>query len=74
MDEMKLTLSTGLFKGIITKMVSKLIQEKLGYAIKVELNEIGITNVDGKVRIHLNADANMDNSEFAKFVKTIGLE
>lgn len=74
MDEMKLKLSTGPFKGIVTKLVSKIVYEKLGCNIKVELNEIGITNSDGKVRIHLNADADMANSEFTKLVKTIGLD
>lgn len=71
---MKLKLSSGLLKGIVTRMVSKLVQERLGYNVNVELNEIGITNTDGKVCIHLNADADMTNSEFAKLVKTVGLD
>lgn len=74
MDEMKLKLSNGLLKSIVTKLVSKLVCERLGYQVKVELNEIGITNADGKVRIHLNADANMTNDEFTKLIKTVGLD
>lgn len=74
MGEMKLKLTHGPLKSIVTRMLSKLVCEKLGYNISLELNEIGITNVDGKVSIHLNADANMTNSEFTKLVKAIGLE
>jgi hypothetical protein len=74
MDEMKLKLSDGLMKTVVTKMVSKKISEKFGYKINVDLNEIGITSVDGKVRLHLDANADMANSEFAKLLKTVGLD
>lgn len=57
MDEMKLKLSNGLLKSIVAKMVSKLVCERLGYSINVELNEIGISrDTNGKVAIHLNPD------------------
>lgn len=74
MDEMKLKLSSGFMREIVTKLVSKLIYEKLGYKVNVELNEVGITTVDGKVRLHLDASADMYDSEFVKLVKTIGLD
>ena len=74
MDEMKVKLSTGLMKSIVTRLVSKLFSEKLGCLVNVELNEISITNTDGKVCVHLNADANMANSEFTKLVKSVGLD
>lgn len=74
MDEMKLKLTGGFMRGLVTKLVSKLIYEKLGYKIDVELNEVGITAVDGKVRLHLDANADMGNSEFVKLVKAIGLD
>lgn len=74
MDEMKLKLSTGIMRNIVTKLVSNLVYEKLGYKVNVELNEIGITTVDGKVRLHLDADADMGSSEFTKLVKAIGLD
>lgn len=74
MDEMKLKLSGGFMRGIVTKLISKLIYDKLGYKISVEVNEVGITTVDGKVRLHLNANANMSDTEFVKLVKAIGLD
>lgn len=74
MDEMKLKLSGGFMRGIVTKLISKLIYDKLGYKISVEVNEVGITTVDGKVRLHLNANANMSDTEFVKLAKAIGLD
>lgn len=74
MDEMKLKLSGGFMRGIVTKLISKLIYDKLGYKISVEVNEVGITTVDGKVRLHMNANANMSDTEFVKLVKAIGLD
>lgn len=73
MDEMKLKLSTGIMRSIATKLLSKLVYEKLGYKINVELNEVAITTMEGKVCLHLDANADMSSSEFAKLVKTVGL-
>lgn len=75
MDEMKLKLSTGFMQTIIAKMISKLVYEKTGYRVNINLNEVGIiSSNDGKVRLYLNADADMDHSEFVKIVKDIGMD
>ena len=71
---MKLKLSTGLMRNVVTRVISKAVYEKLGYKITVEINEIGLTDSDGKVRLHLNVNADMDNAEFMKLVKTVGFD
>lgn len=74
MDELKLRLSTKFMRGIITKIISKIIFDKLGYRINIQLNEIKIETTDGKVHLHADVDGEMDNSEFMKLVKSIGID
>lgn len=74
MDALKLNLSTKFMKGIVTKLISKLIYKKCGYHVDIQLNEIDIEVVNGKAYIHANVDAAIDNSELMKIVKSIGLD
>lgn len=74
MDELKLKLSTKFMRGIIAKIISKAIYNKLGYKIDIELNEIVIEMIDGKVHLHTNVDASIDNEEFKNIVKSVGLD
>lgn len=74
MDALKLNLSTKFMRGIVTKLISKLIFKKYGYKIDIQLNEIGIEVINGKAFIHADVDAEIDNSELMKIVKSIGLD
>ena len=74
MDELKLKLSTKILKGIITKLISKALFNKFGYKIDIQINELELRNTDGKMRIHADVDAEIDNDEFVKIIKSIGLD
>lgn len=74
MDELKLKLSTKFMRGIITKLIAKAIYNKFGYKVNIQLNEIEVKAVDGKVHIHANVDAEVNNSEFLKIIKDVGLD
>lgn len=74
MDELKLRLSTKFMRGIITKIVSKLIFKKFGYRIDIQLNKIEIEHVDGKIHLHADVDGEINDSDFVKIVKSIGLD
>lgn len=71
MDEMKVKLSTKFMRGMIAKLLSRLIRNKLGYDIDIEFSEIEIKTVDGNIRLHMNADAVISNDEFIKIIKDI---
>lgn len=73
MSEMKLNLCPGFMRKLVTKVISKLVCEKLGYKVNVELNQLGVTNTNGKVCLHLDVNADMDNAEFEKMIRDIGL-
>lgn len=74
MDELKLKLSTKFMRGFIAKLVSKTIYKKTGYNIDILLNEIEVNTEDGKIRLHINVDADVKNDEFVKIIKSIGLD
>ena len=74
MDELKLKLSTKFMKGIIANLVSKAIAKKVGYNIDILLNEIEVKNENGKIHLHIDADAEVENSEFVKMLKSIGMD
>lgn len=74
MDALKLNLSTKFMKGIVTKLIAKAIYKKFGYKVDIQLNEIGIEVTGGKAYIHVDADAEINNDELVKIVKSIGLD
>ena len=74
MDELKLKLSTKFMRGIITKLISKIIFSKFGYSIDIQLNEIQVKNEGGKIKLHADVDAEMTNEEFVRIIKNIGLD
>ena len=69
MDELKLKLSTKFMKGIIANLISKALKKKLGYNIDILLNEIEVKSENGKVHLHINADAEVENGEKVKMNK-----
>ena len=71
MDELKLNLSSKFMRGLVTKLIAKAIYKKTGYKIGVELNSINVEVINGKAHIHADVDAEIDNEELMKIVKTI---
>ena len=74
MDELKINLSTKFMKGIVTKLIAKAIYKKTGYKIDIQLNKLAMETADGKVFIHADVDAEVNNDEFMKIVKGVGLD
>lgn len=64
MDELKI--SSGFMRGIVSKVVSKLLYKKLGYKIDIQLNDLSVKIADGTAKVHIDADANMNESELKK--------
>lgn len=69
MDELKMSLSTKFMRGIVTKIISKAILKKTGYNINIQLNEIKLETVDGKVCLHADVDAEINNEDFINIIK-----
>lgn len=73
MDELKLKLSTKFMKGIIAKLIAKALVKKYGYEIDIILNEIEVKAEGGKIHLHIDAEAELENNEFMKILKSSGL-
>lgn len=74
MDELKLKLSTRIMRGLVSKLIAKLISKKTGYDINIQLREIEISNEEDKIRVHADLDADMSNDDFVRLLKSIGLD
>lgn len=74
MDEMKLTLRTRFMRNLVAKLLSKTIEKKLGYKVKIQLNDLDVDFVDGETKISTSLELKVDKNEFKKIIKTIGLD
>ena len=71
MDEMKIKLSSGLMKGLVSKILSKIIFKQTGYHIDIQLNEIVIKTDGDKANIHADLDGTMDKEEVVLLAKSL---
>lgn len=74
MDEMNVKLRTKFMKGIVAKILSKVISKKCGCKVNIQLEELDIRFVDGETTIHANVEAKLNSDEFKKIVKSHGLD
>lgn len=72
MDNLKVNLSTKFMKGIVGKMISRLICKHLGYDVDIQINNVEVKMEDKQIHIHLNADGKLSKEEFIKIIKSIG--
>jgi hypothetical protein len=71
---MKLRLTTKFMRGIVSKLLAKFIFKKTGYKVNIQLNDFDLSFVDGETTINANVELNLDNKEFTKIIKDIGLD
>ena len=74
MDEMKIKLSTKFMRGIVAKIASKVISNKLGFKPNIKINEIEIEKINGKIHLHLNVDAEITDNDLLKITRLANLE
>lgn len=73
MDELKLVISTKFMRNLITKLLGKAIRKKTGYQIDIQINAIEAETHDGKVRLRVDANAEMNSEDLMNALKTAGL-
>lgn len=71
MDEMKIKLNTRLMKGIVSKLISKIIFKQVGFKPEIHLNEIEIEMKDGKMQFHVDVNGSVDEKAFLKITQLI---
>lgn len=74
MDEMKVKLSTKFMRNIVSKIIARFIYKKYGYKVKIQLNDLDISVIDGDTKINTNVEVQINSQEFMKIVKSVGLD
>lgn len=70
-DELKMKLSTKFMRDVLAGLLQKMIFKKTGYNVDIQIEEISIETIDGKIRVHANVDGEIDNEEFMRIVKRL---
>lgn len=74
MDEMKVKLSTRFMRGFVAKLIARTIRKKYGYKIDIQLNELNVEVINGKVHLHTSVDVELDNGDLMNILKTVGMD
>lgn len=74
MDEMKLKLSTKFMRGIVSKLISRMIYKNTGCKVDIQLNDLDVLMFNGDTTVKMNVEARLKSDEFAKVMKSIGLD
>lgn len=70
MNLFKLAL-VGPLRTYVANLIKKVIQEKLGYEVTVDLNDISIVEEDGKMRASVNIDLETPTEDFYEIVEML---
>lgn len=74
MDEMKIRLTSSFMRGVVSKIASRFLSKKLGYKVKIQLNDLDLWCIDGDTNIKVNAELKMSSDEFKKLIKAVDSE
>ena len=71
MDEIKIM--SKFAKSTLSKLISIGIRKKFGRAVTIQIEDLNITNADGKIHIHLNTGIDMPQKELAQMLNEWGV-
>lgn len=74
MDEMRIKLCSKFMRGVVSKLMSKVIYKKTGCRVNIRIDELDIWNIDGETTANLNIRAKMKSCEFNKIIQKIDLK
>lgn len=71
MDELKIT--KGFMSGVVSRLISKMLYAKLGCNVRINVESISATVVNGKTHFHLDICGEIENSELNKLLNDAGI-
>ena len=71
MDEMKIV--TKFTRGIVSKVIERVVRNKLGCNSTIQLNDMNFSNNEEKASIHLDIVVDLEHGELLKVLKNVGL-
>ena len=60
-------------RGIVSKLIKKILRDKSGCNVDVQLNNFRTTVIDEKTHVHLDIELDLSKDELDKLLKSIGL-
>ena len=69
MDVFKIT--SKVVRDVLNGFLTKIIKKKYGYDIDIQINDLDLRVVNGKVLLQLDANAEMSQDEFTKISKKL---
>ncbi len=60
-------------RGIVSKLIKKILRDKSGCNVDVQLNNFRTTVIDEKTHVHLDIELDLSKDEIDKLLKGIGL-
>ena len=67
---MKIKLTTKLMKNTFSKLLTKIIYNKMGIDMNIQIDKLEIQVKDGETTIKTNVEVKLDNDEFRDLIKT----
>lgn len=74
MDEMRVKLSTKFMRNLVAKLIARAIYKKTGCKVKIQLNDLDISVIDGETNINTNVEVKLNSNEFMKLMKSFDEE
>lgn len=71
MSELKIT--KGFMSGVVSRLISKMLNAKLGCDVRIDVESISATVVNGKTQFHLDIYGDIDNRELNKLLNDAGI-
>lgn len=74
MDEMFIKLRTKLMKKIISKLLGKVVKDKFGYEINIQIEDLEVELNNGEITVNTSLEVKMNEHEFIKILKSENLD
>lgn len=71
MDEMKINFNTKFMRGLLSKLLVKIVSKKIGFKPEIDLKEFEVELKGGKLNYHIILDGSVDENAFAKINRII---
>ena len=71
MDEMKINFNTKFMRGLLSKLLVKIVSKKIGFKPEIDLKEFEVELKDGKLNYHISLDGSVDEKAITKINRII---
>lgn len=71
MDEMRIKLHSRVLRGIVSKLISNVIQKSTGHKPNIRIKELGIETVDKRIAFNINLEGDISEAVLYKIDQLI---